>query len=195
VDGERLARRGWLAVLLSTAGAVFLVGTPGPGRSWVGDGLVLLSIGVSVVWVLASKRLSRAHGALAATGWILLVGTAALAPVVLATEGVPPLSLPGPVWAAVAALALGSTVGAFVLWNLGLERMESGRAAVFLNLEPVVGAALGVALFGDAVGLGLAGGGALVMTGAALASVSTGAVGRRPRPADLGASATPRRAA
>lgn len=174
VDGERMGVRGWMAVVLSTAGAVLLVRTPGAGRTWTGDALVLLSIVVSVAWVLLSKRLSRVYGAPAATAWILLIGTVVLAPAVLAAEGAPTLTLSPGVWISLIALALGSTVGAFVLWNVGLARMESGRAAVFVNLEPVIGAAAGVALFGDVLGPALAGGGALVLTGAVLASVGGG---------------------
>lgn len=170
VDRERLTGRIWLAVALSTTGAAVMVGVPGPGRTLLGDALVLGSVLMSVAWVLASKRLVRRHGASVATSWILLAGTLVLAPVVLATDGPPPLALSPGVWLALIGLALGSTVGAFVLWNLGLARMESGRAAVYLNLEPVVGAGLGVAAFGDVVGLSLAAGGLLVLVGAVLAS-------------------------
>jgi hypothetical protein len=131
---------------------------------------VLVSIGVSVAWVLLSRRLVGRFGPSAGTGWILLAGTAGLIPAVLVLEGPPPLLLPPVVWGALAALAVGSTAGAFVLWNLGLSRMESGRAAVYLNLEPVVGAGLGVAWFGDVLGLPLAVGGALVLAGAVVAS-------------------------
>jgi drug/metabolite transporter (DMT)-like permease len=170
VADERLGTRGWTAVTLSTLGALLLVGNPGPRGGWTGDALVLLSMVISVIWVLASRRLVREYGAVAATSWILLAGTAILVPTVLAAEGPPPLALPASVWAALAGLALGSTVGAFVLWNVGLRSMESGRAAVFLNLEPLVGALLGVLLFGDVMGPGVAVGGLLVMGGAALAS-------------------------
>lgn len=171
VDSERLGFRGWWAVLLSTAGAGVMVGVPGPGRSWTGDGLVLLSMVITVVWVLASKRLTRTYGALVATAWVLLAGTAVLVPTVLLTEGPPSLALPSHVWMALGGLSLGSTVGAFVLWNVGVARMESGRAGVFLNLEPLVGAALGIAFFGDVVGPWLAAGGGLVLMGAGLASL------------------------
>ena len=171
LEDERLGPRGWWAVALSTGGAALMVGVPGPGRTWLGDVMVLTSIVVSIAWILASKRLTRRYGALVATTWVLLAGTAALIPSVLATAGPPTLALEPAVWALLLALALGSTVGAFVLWNLGVARMESGRAGVFLNLEPLVGMGLGVAVFGDVVGTGVVAGGGLVLVGAGIASV------------------------
>jgi len=169
-DRERLGGIGWTAVALSTVGAGAMIGLPGPGRTWLGDALVFASIVVSVAWMMLGKRLAIRHGAPVATAWILVSGTLVLIPVVGVTEGMVPLRLSATTWACVAALALGSTFGAFVLWNRGVREIEVGRAGVYVNLEPVVGAAAGIALFGDALTPSLVGGGIAVLIGAGLAT-------------------------
>ena len=49
-------------------------------------------------------------------------------------------------WGAADAQGVLATAGAYLFWNWGLSRMPAGRAGVFLNLEPVVGTLLGVAI-------------------------------------------------
>lgn len=173
---ERIARKDWVAVVLSCVGVVVMVGTPGSGGDPLGNGLIILSMIVVTAWVLLSQRLTRRLGATVATAWILLTGTAALLPV-LAIYGAPPVDLSPRVWASLAALSLGCTIGAFTLWNWGAGRLPAGRAGVFLNLEPVTGALLGVGLLGDPAGASALLGGGIVLVAALLVTVET----RRPR--------------
>ena len=57
------------------------------------------------------------------------------------------------------------TALAYLVWNWALERVEAPRAAVFLTVQPVVGALLGVALLGESVTIFTAVGGAMIMAG------------------------------
>ena len=68
---------------------------------------------------------------------------------------------------------MGCTIGSFVLWNWGASRLPAGRAGVFLNLEPVSGALLGVTLLGDTAGPAVLLGGAVVLVAALLVSMGT----------------------
>jgi len=169
-ERERLGGRGWLAILLSCVGIVVMVGRPGPGGAWIGDLLVFLSMAVAAAWVLLSRRLVQRYPPALASAWILLVGTATLVPMVWLREGPPPIALSGRAWGSLLVLAVACTVAAFLLWNWAVGRVPAGRAAPFLNLEPVVGAALGVALLGDPLGAGTLAGGVLVLGAAGLAS-------------------------
>jgi drug/metabolite transporter (DMT)-like permease len=90
-----------------------------------------------------------------------------LIPLALLEDGFPRLDLPLDVWLSVGVLGVACTALAFVLWNWGLEHTPASRAGLFLNIEPVVGALLGITLWGDSVGAGLLLGGALIL-GAAL---------------------------
>ncbi|HEY7574724.1 MAG TPA: DMT family transporter, partial [Thermoanaerobaculia bacterium] len=74
-------------------------------------------------------------------------------------------------WGALLGLGVACTAGSYALWNLGLERVPASRAGVYLNLEPVVGATLGVALLHEAVTAGLLAGGGLVLAASLLASL------------------------
>lgn len=170
---ERLSRPDWLAVGLSCVGVAVMVGAPGSGGDFVGDVLVVVSMLIATGWVLLGQRLTRRLGAVVATSWILLTGTVALAPVLVLT-GAPPVDLSPQTWGALAALSLGSTIGAFLLWNWGAGLLPAGRAGVFLNLEPVAGAALGVILLGDTLGVSLLAGGGVVLLASVLASLGSG---------------------
>jgi drug/metabolite transporter (DMT)-like permease len=164
---ERLGPRGWGAVGISTLGVAMIVGTPGSDRNWLGDGLVFLSLVVAVAWILLSKRLIERYSALTATAYILAFGTLALLPISLLWDGPPPLrSLPMGVLGSVLALGLLCTAVTFMLWNWALERFPASRAGVFINLEPVIGALLGVTLLRESLGPGAIAGGLLVLASA-----------------------------
>jgi drug/metabolite transporter (DMT)-like permease len=167
---ERPGPRVWAAVALSVLGIAVISGSPGAGGSWIGDGLVFLSIVTSVAWVMIIKRVSRRLTSFVATAYLIVFGTLTLVPIALLQGGFPRLDLPLDVWLSVLALGALCTALAFVLWNWGLERTSASRAGVFLNIEPVVGALLGVTLWGDTLGAGVAIGGALIIGAALLVS-------------------------
>jgi drug/metabolite transporter (DMT)-like permease len=165
--GERLGKIGWSAVGASTLGVALAVARPGVSNDWLGDALVLLSLLAVVGWVLLGKRLGDGYPAVPATAWILTFGTLTLVPVALLWEGVPRLDLTLLGWASVLVLGLGCSAATYALWNWGVARVPASRAGVFLNLEPLVGALLGVLVLGEAWGPGTVVGGALII-GAAL---------------------------
>ena len=165
--GERLGKTGWSAVGASTLGVALAVAQPGVSNDWLGDALVLLSLLAVVGWVLLGKRLGDGYPAVPATAWILTFGTLTLVPEALLWEGVPRLDLTLLGWASVLVLGLGCSSVTYALWNWGVARVPASRAGVFLNLEPLVGALLGVLVLGEAWGPGTVVGGALII-GAAL---------------------------
>jgi drug/metabolite transporter (DMT)-like permease len=168
--GERLGRAGWAAVAASTAGVALIVGHGGRGNSWTGDALVLSSMAAVVGWVLLGKRLLRDYPPLAATAWITAFGTAALIPISLIWQGAPRLDLPWTAWGSIAALGVGCSAVSTALWNRGLRRMAAGRAGLFLNVEPLTGAILGIAVLGEPLNAAIAIGGALIIGAAAAAT-------------------------
>lgn len=62
-------------------------------------------------------------------------------------------------------VALGVSVGAYVLWYWLLKRMEVTRLAVFHNLQPVIASVVAFAFFGEAITGSSVLGGAIVLTG------------------------------
>jgi drug/metabolite transporter (DMT)-like permease len=83
---------------------------------------------------------------------------AAGAPVRLTTQ-----SVVGALYLAVVITALG-----YLVWNYCLERVSAPRAAIFLNIQPLVGALLGVYYLGEALTAFTLAGGALILAGLSL---------------------------
>ena len=101
----------------------------------------------------------------------LLAAALATLPVAAVTEGVPPVPAGAHALLATAGLALLGTLAPFTLFAYGQARVSPEIAGAFLNLEPLVGAAAGAAVFGDPVGMAQAAGGAAVLTGIALSGL------------------------
>jgi drug/metabolite transporter (DMT)-like permease len=175
-SGERLHSAGWLALLASTVGAGLIAlssktsGTvPASAR---GDLLVVLSMFAAIAWILISKRLMRRHSAVMVTAFVYWIGTGVLAAVVITTSGVPFLHYSSRAWVAVAEQGLLATASTTVLWNWGLKRVPASRAGIFVNLEPLVGAILGVSVLHEVLGRMAVAGGALIIAGAVYFSYS-----------------------
>jgi drug/metabolite transporter (DMT)-like permease len=178
---ERLRPAAWLALVASTVGVALIVlkaggphAQPGDHPTLVGDLLVLASMFASVVWIMVSKRLMQRHSPIAVSGVITITGTVVLAAWVLARDGLPPTTLSAGTWLVVAVLGLIATTACTVLWNWGLAHTEAGRAGAFINLEPVIGAALGVSLLHESLGAVALLGGALIVGGALVAGTQGG---------------------
>lgn len=177
---ERLDRKGWLALVGSAAGVVLL--TMGSARhqqlahgpSLSGDLLVIVSMFIALAWILLSRDLMRRHSPMAITVCTILIGTAMLALWVFLLDGPPPVNgITARVWIACAAGGLFCTSAATFLWNWGIHHVPASRAGVFLNLEPAIGAVLGVELLGDKLGPDAWLGGALILA-AAIVLTATG---------------------
>ena len=166
---ERFTRRLGASLQLSTFGLVVLVGGPTRGDYLLGDVLVFASVVVSVAYILVTGRIVRRYDAAGAAAWLQLAGTAWLMAAYLPWRGLPPVPRGAGMWAALLGLGLGCTVLANVLWNVGLRDLGASRAGLFVNLEPVVGAFLGVWLLGEPFSAGAAASGALILAAALLA--------------------------
>jgi drug/metabolite transporter (DMT)-like permease len=162
---------GWLALAGSTLG-VALIALSSKRASGVahpsirGDLLVVLSMFAAIGWILISKRLMRRHSAVMVTAIVFWVGTVQLAAVVMVTWGVPSLDYSLRAWIAIAEQGLFATATTTVLWNWGLKRVPASEAGIFVNLEPLVGAILGVSLLHENLGIMALAGGALIIAGA-----------------------------
>jgi len=177
---ERLGRLGWLALAVSTCGVtlITLSGTrvqhAQGGPTLEGDVLVVVSLSLSLGWILLNRHLMQGHSPLVVTAYGVLSGLVMLIVWVLATSGPPPVHGLSPrVWFASAASGLGCTALTMLLWNWGIHRVPASRAGVFLNIEPAMGSLLGVALLGDRLGPGAWVGGAMIIA-AAVVLTTTG---------------------
>ncbi|MBV8629858.1 MAG: DMT family transporter [Silvibacterium sp.] len=177
---ERLGKLGWLALAGSTCGVTLITfsstrlrGAQG-GPSLEGDLLVVVSLMLSLGWILLNRHLMQDHSPLVVTAYGVLSGTIMLTLWVFATNGPLPIRGISPrVWIASAASGLLCTASTMLLWNWGIHRVPASRAGVFLNIEPAMGSLLGVALLGDRLGSGAWVGGAMIIA-AAIILTATG---------------------
>jgi drug/metabolite transporter (DMT)-like permease len=171
LSGERLHFGGWLALTASTVGAALIALSSNRSSgvaqaSLRGDLLVVLSMLAAIAWILISKRLMRQHSALAVTAYVYWIGTFFLAIVVVTTSGIPTLHHSGRAWIALAEQGFLATSAATVFWNWGLKWVPASQAGIFVNLEPLIGAILGVSVLHEVLGRMAIAGGALIIGGA-----------------------------
>jgi O-acetylserine/cysteine efflux transporter len=181
----------WVGFLLSLAGVAVIAGGPGGGASGRGDVLVLASTLIVAAMTVAQGRLLEGRDPAAVTAVEFLGAAVATLAFALGTEGLPALPLAasgavkvGPVLA-VAALAVVGTLVPFTLFAYGQRRVSTEIAGAFLNLEPLVGALVGIVAFGDPAGPRQFLGGAAIIAGIALSSMAGVHITRphRPEPA------------
>jgi drug/metabolite transporter (DMT)-like permease len=172
-SGEQLHLGGWLALAASTIGAGLIAVSSknawgGTHASMFGDLLVVLSMFAAIAWILISKRLMRRHSPMIVTACVYWIGTIFLAPLVViaSASGVPSVHYSTRTWVAVAEQGLLATAATTLLWNWGLQRLSASQAGIFVNLEPLVGAILGVSLLHETLGIVALAGGALIIGGA-----------------------------
>jgi drug/metabolite transporter (DMT)-like permease len=169
---ERLDWIGWLALLGSTTGVALIVlgGThaqTAKGPSLLGDMLVVVALVISLGWILLNKHLMETHSPTLVTAYGVISGTVILAAYVFAVDGPPPVhGVSMKAWAALAASGVLCTACTTMLWNWGIHHVPASRAAVFLNIEPMLGSVLGVQLLGDRLGPFAWVGGGLILAAA-----------------------------
>ena len=159
--------RVWLGFAVALGGVGF-VAAPGGDSSLAGDALVFGSSVLSALFIVAQASILRDRDPVAVTAIQMAAGALLTAPFALGLEAMPaaPVEVAGPV--AFAALALVGSLLPFALYAYGQARVEPELAGAFVNLEPLVGAALGAAAFHDPFGPAQLLGAMLIVVGIAL---------------------------
>jgi O-acetylserine/cysteine efflux transporter len=163
----------WVGFAISLAGVALVTsGGHGGGATPRGDALVLASLLLSATFTVAQARLLTGRDPIAVTAVEFLGAALGALAFSLVTEGLPHVPAgPAPVLAVVA-LGTGGTLLPFTLFAFGQSRVSSEVAGAFLNLEPLVGAVAGAVFFGDPAGAGLLLGGAAILVGIGLSTLT-----------------------
>jgi drug/metabolite transporter (DMT)-like permease len=176
VLGERLTRREALGAALAVLGAIVVVlnGIPGVTHAlvphWRGDLLLVLSGLAYGAYTLLGRDVLARHSPFSVTARSIVWGAAVMVPLV-ALEWLagarPTLSVgavAGGLYLAVVITALG-----YLLWNWALVRVGAPQAAVFITVQPVGGALLGVLVLHEPLTGFTVAGGVLIAAGLWLA--------------------------
>jgi O-acetylserine/cysteine efflux transporter len=163
----------WAGFAISLAGVALVTsGRGGGGATPRGDALVLASLLLSATFTVAQARLLTGRDPIAVTAVEFIGATLGALAFSVITEGVPRMPAgPAPVLAVVA-LGTCGTLLPFTLFAFGQSRVSSEVAGAFLNLEPLVGAVAGAVFFGDPAGAGLLLGGAAILVGIGLSTLT-----------------------
>jgi O-acetylserine/cysteine efflux transporter len=160
----------WSGFALSLAGVGLIAGGRGSGSSLGGDALVLAAQLISAGFTVSQARLLRGRDPIAVTGLQLAAAAFAVLPIALVTEH--HAAGPGTVTALLATIGLvvAGTVLPTSLFAFGQSRVSADVAGAFLNLEPLVGAIMGIVLFAEPAGPVQIAGGTAITVGISLSS-------------------------
>ena len=154
-------RRWWIGCAIAFSGEVFLItsrsGFDGDGSGLFGDAVILSSALLASLGYVTGARLSQSgYGTWGTTFWGILAASVVLLPAI-------PFAWTGSVWAeagavgwgAVAYLAIGSTILAYVAWYWALSTGGIARIGLFQFFQPMVGVVLAVVLLSEGVTVSL----------------------------------------
>jgi drug/metabolite transporter (DMT)-like permease len=145
------------------------VGLDVEGVSWQGDALVFAGMFAGVVGYIAGARLTRRASATAVTMWSVCVAAIVLWPILAwqsSAAALAAIDLAG--WAAICALAWGTTIGAYILWTRAVADGGVARIGSLQLLQPVVGISVAPVFLGEPFTLPLALATAITLVGVVL---------------------------
>jgi drug/metabolite transporter (DMT)-like permease len=153
--GERLTMRQILGVFLTFVGVALVLverglNLSGGGRALLGDGLLLLTALFGALYGILAKRAVAETSPLTVVSYAMLFGTLALLPAAL-LEGLADEigAIDGRLIALVLFLGIPGGAIAFSLWTAALAGLSPTQVAVYINLNPIVAAILGVLLLSE----------------------------------------------
>ena len=159
--------REWTGFAAALTGIALVAGTGGHAH-WQGDALMLVSALLSAAMIVAQTALLPGRDPVAVTAVQMAAAAAAVLPVAL-LAGAPPTAAPTlhQLLSALGLVTVGSLVP-FTLYAYGQARTSAEVAGAFVNLEPLVGVALGAVAFGDPFGTASLVGALTILAGIAL---------------------------
>jgi drug/metabolite transporter (DMT)-like permease len=170
--GERLMALGKAGLVIGLSG-IAAIAWPGLTSASMQDYslgiayVILAALGVAV-GNIAIKRLTGTVDAIMAMGLQMLIGALPLTILSMVTEDLTLLAWTAEFLALLAILSVAGTSLPFWLWFRSLEQVDLNRANAFTFLVPILGLAIGAALFGERLAWIQVAGVALVLSGIAL---------------------------
>jgi drug/metabolite transporter (DMT)-like permease len=148
---ERITRRKLLCLGMTVLGCALVGGVFG-GSTRLTLRVLLAGLGSGffyALYTIFARVALRRYDSMTVTAYTFLLG--ALGSLPLGKAGATASTLAGTPILLLFCLGIGivSTVLPYVLYTWGLQRMDSGRAAILVAVEPLVGAVLGMAAYGE----------------------------------------------
>lgn len=163
--GERMTPAKAVALVLALTGAGLTIGPELGGRP-LGIVLGLAAAVIYAVYIVVSSRLTPRAGSFASAAVVMLAAAVVYGVVVLLRGPAFPGTAGG--WAAIAGLAVVSTIVAITTFFAGIERLGPADASTLSTLEPAVTVALAAAVLAERVSPIQLAGGALILASVVL---------------------------
>jgi len=173
---ERLAAWQWLGVAVSLCGVLAILSRGSLAallafRLNAGDLFIVLSMLLWSIYTIGLRWRPQELSLLAFLFSIIVVGLATILPMYVAETLVSrPMTWSATNVAAIAAVALFSSVLAYIFWNRGVEQVGASVAGLFTHLMPVFGVILAWVFLGERLERYHLAGIALILTGISLTS-------------------------
>nr|WP_320190893.1 DMT family transporter [uncultured Desulfobacter sp.] len=166
VLSEKITMKVVFGLVVSMAGVVVLTVQASPVRvgdnPLVGNCLEFGAMACAAGNLLLVKGLSTRYNTWTLTGLQFIAGLIFFSPGIVHLVGAPENFFRLDLIGVLILLGAFASVGAFGLYNWAMARIPASRAAVFINLVPVIAVVLGWTLLGESLSLGQAGGAFLV---------------------------------
>lgn len=160
---EHLSRLNVGVLLLALPGTALTTGFVGGARA-LGILLAIAAALLYAIYILVGSHIVHQAGSMASSTIVIISAATSYSGILLIHGPALPQSLPG--WAAVGALALVSTVLAFVTFFAGLKLVGPITASTLSTLEPVVTVGLAAVVLSETMGLLQLCGGTLILLAA-----------------------------
>ena len=148
---ERITRRKLLCLGMTVLGCALVGGVLGGSCRLTGR-VLLAGLGSGFFYALYTifARLAlKRYDSMTVTAYTFLLGALGSLPLGKAADTASILAASPVLLLSCLGIGLVSTVLPYVLYTWGLQRMDSGRAAILVAVEPLVGAVLGMACYGE----------------------------------------------
>ena len=166
---EKFVLRRAIGVILGMIGVILIIasGAVELGTQYlIGDLIIMVAVIAWAVYTFMGRPLVVKYGAIRTTAYALASGTVLYFPFGIfraLTFDYSKTDLMS--WLSVLYVALGVSIGAYVLWYWLLKYIETTRIAVYQNFQPVIATAATFFLLGEKIGWPFIIGGSIVLIG------------------------------
>lgn len=164
---ERLTPLKLGAILLALAGTALAIGPTGSG-STPGILLGIASAVIYSIYILVGSRVMPKPGVISSSTTIMIAAAIVFGGIVAVQGPAFPVTALG--WAAIAAIALISTVLAILAFFAGLKRIGPSRSSAISTFEPITSVVLAALVLGESFSALQALGGCLILVAALICS-------------------------
>lgn len=150
---EKITRNKLIALIMTIAGCVLVTGLVGNSNIGLGVRGILLGLGAGFGYALYSLFAGFAlkkYASLTITFYTFLLSGMVLLFVRNPADLIENVDLK--LWPYAIGIAVICTVVPYITYTIGMSKMEIGRAAVLVTVEPLVGCVIGIFVWGESAG-------------------------------------------